>query len=97
VKANGDLIVFSIKKKEKSQCKRTQKGEGRNKIRYGERQERNPGGQENESKYTAVGTGSGGGEPLECPRVLGCRLPGLNGDDISQNAQQWGDGRDHLQ
>ena len=33
------------------------------------------------------------GEPLESPRDLGCeRLPGLNGDDLSQNAQQWGDG-----
>jgi hypothetical protein len=31
-------------------------------------------------------------EPLEKPRDLECeRLPGLNGDDISRNAQQWGD------
>jgi hypothetical protein len=30
--------------------------------------------------------------PLENPRDLGCeRLPGLDGDDISQNAQQWED------
>lgn len=39
-------------------------------------------------------------ESLESLRVLGCkRLPGLNVDDISQNAQQWvgGTGRDHLQ
>ena len=35
-----------------------------------------------------------------CPRGLGWgRLPGLNVDDLSQNAQQWGCGtwRDHLQ
>jgi len=32
-------------------------------------------------------------EPLECPRDLGCeKLPGHNGDDLSQNAQEWGDG-----
>jgi hypothetical protein len=30
---------------------------------------------------------------LESPRDLGCeRLTGLNGNDLSQNAQQWGDG-----
>ena len=46
----------------------------------------------NESKYAKVGA-RGLGEPLESPRDLGCeRLPGLNGDDLSQNAQQWGDG-----
>lgn len=29
-------------------------------------------------------------EPLEIPRDLGYkRLPGLNGDDLSYNAQQW--------
>jgi hypothetical protein len=34
--------------------------------------------------------GCGMGKPLESPRDLGCqRLPGLNGDDLSQNAQQW--------
>jgi hypothetical protein len=68
-------------------------------IRYGERQEGCPEGQENESKYAVVGF-SGQGGPLESPRDLGCkRLPGLNEDNINQNAQQWGDGtrRDYLQ
>ena len=52
-------------------------------IRYGGRQERKPKGQDNVWKYAAV----------ESPRDLGCeRLPGLNGDDLSQNAQQWGEG-----
>ena len=55
--------------------------------------------QENESKYAAVGARREE-EPLESLRNLGCeRLSGLNGDDIRQSAQQWGDGtgRDHLQ
>ena len=34
-----------------------------------------------------------GVEPLESARDLGCeRLPGLIRDDLSQNAQWWGDG-----
>jgi hypothetical protein len=39
------------------------------------------------------------GESLESPRDLGHeRLPGLIGDAVSQNAQQWGTrtGRDHF-
>jgi hypothetical protein len=33
------------------------------------------------------------GKPLESHRDLGCeRLRGLSGDDLSQNAQQCGDG-----
>jgi hypothetical protein len=33
------------------------------------------------------------GKPLESPSDLGCeRFLGLNGSDLSQNAQQWGDG-----
>ena len=52
-------------------------------IRYRERQERDPEGQENEWKYAATESRRQG-EPLESPRDLGCeRLPGLNGDDIS--------------
>jgi hypothetical protein len=32
-------------------------------------------------------------EPIERPRDLGCeKIPSLNGDDLSQNAQQWRDG-----
>jgi hypothetical protein len=35
----------------------------------------------------------GQGKPLESPRDLGYeRLPGLNGDDLTRNAQQWEDG-----
>ena len=57
-------------------------------IRYKGRQERSQ--EENEWKYAAVGVMEYG-EPLESPRDLGCeRLPGFNGDDLSQNAQQWG-------
>ena len=34
-----------------------------------------------------------GRDPLESPRYQGCeKLPGPSGDDLSQNAQQWGDG-----
>jgi hypothetical protein len=37
--------------------------------------------------------GRGWRETLESPRDLGCeRLTGLNENDLSQNAQQWGDG-----
>jgi hypothetical protein len=71
---------------------------GRGKERAGSGM-RCPEGQENGLKYAAVGI-RGQSEPLESPRDLGYgRLPGLNGYDISQNAQQWGDGtgRDHLQ
>jgi hypothetical protein len=56
--------------------------EKRARIRHGKRQERNPEGQGNESKYAKVGA-RGLGEPLESPRDMGCeRLPGLNEDDI---------------
>ena len=52
-----------------------------------------PKGQENEWKYTAGVGWETGENSLESPRNLGCeRLLGLNGDDISQNDQQWGDG-----
>jgi hypothetical protein len=51
-------------------------------------QERSPEGQENEWKYV-----TSGGEPLESPRDLGGkRLSGLNGGDLSQNAQHWREG-----
>jgi hypothetical protein len=57
-----------------------------------EETEGSPGGQEYEWKYAAVGGVGHEGGPLESPRNLGCeRLPGLNGDDFSRNAQQWGD------
>jgi hypothetical protein len=58
----------------------------------GGRQERSPEDQENEYNYTAV-WGREEGEPLESSRHQSSeRLPGLKGDDISQNAHQWGDG-----
>jgi hypothetical protein len=61
--------------------------EGR--IRYGRRQERTQKGQENDWKYIAA---RGWGGAIESPRDLGCsRLLGLSGDELSQNAQQWGD------
>jgi hypothetical protein len=69
---------------------RREKGEGKKKQdQVSGRQERSPRGQENEWKYAAV-WGIGLGEPLECPRLLNCeRIPGLNGVEFSQNAQQW--------
>jgi hypothetical protein len=43
----------------------------------------------NEWKYAALGKWRWG-DPLENTRDVGCeRLSGLNGDDLSQNAQQW--------
>jgi hypothetical protein len=37
--------------------------------------------------------GMWGGDHLESPRVLRCeRLPGINGGDLSHDAQQWGEG-----
>jgi hypothetical protein len=67
-------------------------GEGMGRIRYGESQEGYTEVQENESKYAAVGI-KGQGRLLQCPRDLGCEmLPGLSGNDISLNAQHWGDG-----
>jgi hypothetical protein len=55
--------------------------------------------QENEWKYAASGDGRRE-DPLERPRDLGWEgLPELNGGDLSQNAQQWGEGtqRVHVQ
>ena len=66
------------------------RGEGKRKgrIEYGERQEGYPQGQENELTYAAVAVRRQG-KSLGSPRDLGCeRLPGLNGDDISQISQQ---------
>jgi hypothetical protein len=40
----------------------------------------------------------GRGDPLERPRDLGCeRFLGLNGGDLSQNTQQWGEGTGRVQ
>ena len=68
------------------------KGRGREaRIRYGERQDRGPEGQEHEWKYVAtkVGLGVGWGESLGSLRDLGWgRLLGLSVGDLSQNAQQ---------
>ena len=50
------------------------------------RQERSPGGQENEWKQAAARVGSGG-NLQKVPETWACeRLPGLNGDDLSENA-----------
>jgi hypothetical protein len=52
----------------------------------------------NRKKYAAVKSEELG-EPLESPRYQEFkRIPGPNGDDISQNSQQQGDRtcRDHL-
>ena len=54
---------------------------------------RNPEYQQNEWKSAAEGCGGWGGDSLGSPRDLGCeRLPGLNGNDLRQNAQQWRNG-----
>jgi hypothetical protein len=80
-------------------------GEGRWRVKgkhnqvWGQREKgRSPKGQDNEWKYAASGGGRCG-DPLEIPRDLGCeKLSGLNGGDLTQNAQQWGEGtrRVHL-
>jgi hypothetical protein len=42
--------------------------------------------------------GGGQGKPLESLRDLECEgLPGLSGDDISQNNQQCGNGTERVQ
>ena len=77
-------------------------GEKGDMIKYGRRQQRSPKYQENEWNYAAAGDGDGSGvrDHLETPSDLECeRVPGINGDDLSQNVQQWREGiiREHFQ
>lgn len=55
-------------------------------------QGRNPEGQENEQKYTALWGVVGAGRTSRNPRHQGCeRLSGPNRMTLAKNAQQWGD------
>jgi hypothetical protein len=81
----GNKIIMRSRWREVLGLERGGREEKGGNIRYAERQESNPEGQENEWKYAAVG---GRGEPLESPRDLKYeRLPGVSGIDLSQNAQ----------
>lgn len=52
----------------------------------------------NMQQCVCVGGAEGMSRKSQTPRILEA-LPGTNGDDLSQNAHQWGDGtlRHHLQ
>jgi hypothetical protein len=78
------------RQREEGTWMREERGEGkrRGRIRYG-RNRRDAQRIRRINQNMRQWSLGGQGKPLESPRDLGSeRLPGLNGDDISQNAQQ---------
>jgi hypothetical protein len=91
----GNNIIMESRGREGSGWERRRGGKRGSRIRNGGR---GWGGGETGEKPRGPGecieicNSIGCGEPLRSPRHQECeRLPTPNGDDLSQNAQQWGD------